>query len=105
MAACSTDVRQKILHASERDTERVQQARADYRELIETLDSAHLKCSDESGVNLEMARLYGRASRGKRVAGAVPQHYGANVTMIAALSLQGVEAVMTIDGATDAEPP
>jgi transposase len=36
------------------------------------------------------------------VVGAVPQHYGANVTMLAALSLQGVEAVMTVDGATDA---
>jgi hypothetical protein len=36
------------------------------------------------------------------VVGAVPQNYGANVTMIAALSLRGVEAV-TIDGATDAE--
>ena len=35
--------------------------------------------------------------------GAVPQNYGANVTMIAALSRHGVDAVMTIDGATDAE--
>ena len=34
--------------------------------------------------------------------GAVPQNYGANVTMLAALSLQGVGAVMTVDGATDA---
>jgi transposase len=37
------------------------------------------------------------------VVGSVPQNYGANVTMIAALSLRGVEAVMTINGATDAE--
>jgi len=62
-----------------------------------------LKFIDESGVNLAMARRYGRAPRGERVVGAVPQNYGANVTMLAALSLQGVEAVMTIDGATDAE--
>jgi transposase len=50
-----------------------------------------------------MTRLYGRAPRGERVIGAVPQNYGANVTMLAALSSQGVEAMMTIDGATDAE--
>jgi transposase len=50
-----------------------------------------------------MTRLYGRAPRGVRVVGSVPQNYGANVTLLAALSLQGVEAVMTIDGATDAE--
>jgi transposase len=36
------------------------------------------------------------------VVGAVPQNYGANVTMLAALSRQGVGAVMTVDGATDA---
>jgi transposase len=62
-----------------------------------------LKFIDESGVNLAMTRLYGRAPRGERVIGAVPQNYGANVTMLAALGSQGVDAVMTIDGATDAE--
>lgn len=31
------------------------------------------------------------------------QSYGANVTMLAALGSSGVETVMTIDGATDAE--
>ena len=49
-----------------------------------------------------MTRQYGRAPRGERVVGAGPQNYGANVTMLAALSLQGVGAVMTVDGATDA---
>src|SRR5262245_29704598 len=50
-----------------------------------------------------MTRRYGRAPRGDRVIGAVPQNDGANVTMLAALGSHGVEAVMTIDGATDAE--
>ena len=50
-----------------------------------------------------MIRRYGRAPKGERVIGAVPQNYGANVTMLAALGSQGVEAVMTSDGATDAE--
>jgi transposase len=93
----------KSLHASERDTERVQQARVDYQERIAPLALERLKFIDESGVNLAMTRRYGRAPRGERVVGAVPQNYGANVTMLAALSWQGVEAVMTIDGATDAE--
>lgn len=30
-----------------------------------------------------------------------PQNYGPNVTMIGALSLQGLDAVMTVEGATD----
>jgi transposase len=50
-----------------------------------------------------MTRLYGRAPRGERIVGTVPQNYGANVTMLAALASHGVEAVMTINGATDAE--
>jgi transposase len=50
-----------------------------------------------------MTRLYGRAPRGERVVGTVPQHDGATVTMLAALGNHGVEAVLTLDGATDAE--
>jgi transposase len=50
-----------------------------------------------------MPRLYGRAPRGERGVGTVPQTSGANVTMPVALGSHGVEAVMTIDGATDAE--
>jgi transposase len=93
----------KSLHASERDTERVQQARAAYQEEIAALDPQRFKFIDESGVNLAMTRRYGRAPQGERVIGTVPQNYGANVTMLAALGSRGVEAVMTIDGATDAE--
>jgi transposase len=62
-----------------------------------------LKFSDGSGVTLAMTRLYGRAPRGERVVGTVPQHDGANVTMLAALGRHGVGAVLTSDGATAAE--
>jgi transposase len=49
-----------------------------------------------------MTRLYGRAPRGERVIGSVPQNYGQNVTMVAALGNHGLQAVMTVEGATDA---
>jgi transposase len=91
------------LHATARDTARVQQAREDYRALLQPLDRRRFKFVDESGVNLAMTRRFGRAPRGERVIGAVPQNYGTNLTMIAALSLHGIEAVMTIEGATEAE--
>jgi len=61
------------------------------------------KFIDESGINLALTRLFGRAPRGHRVVDTVPQHYGPNVTMIGALALQGLDAVMTIEGATDGE--
>jgi transposase len=75
----------------------------DYQALIQPLELRRCKFIDESGVNLAMTRRFGRAPRGERVIGAVPQNYGANLTMMAALSLHGIEAVMTIEGATDAE--
>lgn len=62
-----------------------------------------LKFIDESGVNIAMTRLYGRAPRGERVIGSVPQNYGQNITMLASLSATGVEAVMTVEGATDGD--
>lgn len=58
---------------------------------------------DESGVNLALTRLFGRAPRGERVTDAVPQNYGENVTVLGALSASGIEALMTVNGATDGE--
>jgi transposase len=58
---------------------------------------------DESGVNLAMTRLYGRAPAGERVVGSVPQNYGPNVTMLGALGIEGLQAVLTVDGATDTD--
>ena len=61
------------------------------------------KFVDESGIKLALTRFYGRAPRGERVVGSVPQNYGANVTMIGALGIRGLEALMTVEGATDGE--
>jgi transposase len=60
-------------------------------------------CIAESGIHLAMPRWFGRAPRGERVVDTVPHTYGPTVTRIGALSLQGLEAVMTVDGATDGE--
>jgi DDE superfamily endonuclease len=91
------------MHAAERDIPRVQAERALYRDLSATLDLRRVKFIDESGINLAMTRLYGRAPRGARALGSAPQHYGQNVTILGALSCTGLEAVMTIEGATDAD--
>ena len=50
-----------------------------------------------------MTRLYGRAPKGLRVVGAVPRNYGQQVTLLGAMSLAGVGAVMTVEGAADGE--
>lgn len=50
-----------------------------------------------------MTRLYGRAPKGERVVGTVPQNYGENITLLGALGDEGLQAVMTVEGATDAD--
>lgn len=60
------------------------------------------KFVDESGINLAMTRSYGRAPPGQRVPDAVPKNYGDNVSVLGSLSCTGLEAVMTVNGATDA---
>lgn len=63
---------------------------------------AKLKFVDEAGVNIAMTRRYGRAPRGVRVQDAVPKNFGRNISLIGALSCHGLDAVMTVEGATDA---
>jgi transposase len=56
---------------------------------------------DESAVNTAMTRRYGRAPRGERVHDSAPRNYGAHTSVIGALSLRGMVAAMTVEGAVD----
>jgi len=58
---------------------------------------------DEAGSRIAMTREYARAPRGERVYGSIPRSAGTVTTMIGALDLKGVRAMMTIEGAADAE--
>ena len=58
---------------------------------------------DASGRPLAMTRLCGRAPRGERVVETVPQHSGPPGTRIGALSLQGLDAVRTVEGAPEGD--
>ena len=90
-----------MIHASERDSERVRFKRVDYQLEITAEMVERLKFLDEAGSNLAMTRLYGRAAPGERVVDSAPQNYGENITMLATLSLSGISAPMTVSGAVD----
>lgn len=68
---------------------------------MDLVDPASLVFVDESGTNLAMTPRYGRAPRGERVVGTVPRNHGPNTTLFAALSLEGITAAMTLEGAAD----
>jgi transposase len=74
-----------------------------YRQRLATLDLRRLKFVDEAGVNRAMTRLYGLAPKGERVVGTIPQNYGDNITLLGALDQHGIQAVLTVNGATDAD--
>lgn len=91
------DTKKKTLGASERD----EAARAAYREHITQLDANQLGVVDECGSNIALTPLYARAPKGKRAYGSIPRNRGTNMTLIGALSLQGMTESMILDGAAN----
>jgi hypothetical protein len=66
-------VSKKTLHAAEKNSDRVQKKRVEFRELLRDISEEDLIFIDESGVNLAMVRLYARAIIGLRARGSKPQ--------------------------------
>ena len=50
-----------------------------------------------------MTRRYGRSPKGDRVPETAPRNYGEIVTVIGALTISGLQAVMTVNGGTSAD--
>jgi len=92
--------KKKTLRASEQKEE----DRAAWREQAQTLDAGKLVFIDECGSNIALTRLYARSPKGKRVYGAVPRNRRANMTLLAALSLQGMGEAF-IPGSARRIPP
>lgn len=86
------------MHASQAETDRVQLLRQEYWEAIRDIRAEDLVFIDETGVNLMMVRLYARALKGERATGERPHKQGSNVTLIGAMSLNGMVAALSLDG-------
>lgn len=93
--------KKKTLYATEQDTPGVRQQRDDYRCWLEHVDVRNLVFIDEAGIHLGMVRLFARAFRGERAVDTVPRNRGTNVSLIGALSLDGLIASMTLEGSVD----
>jgi len=68
--------RKKTLHATERDTARIQQLRVQYWQEIGAVNLADLVFVDETGSNLSMTRRYARALKGDRAYSDAPYQRG-----------------------------
>ena len=77
--------------------------RYQFRHWLLSVDPRNLVFVDESGVNLGMARLWARAIRGERAVGHQPRTTGENVSLLGALSLEGLIATMSVKGSVDTD--
>ena len=92
----------KVLRAAEQDHPDVRQKRATYRGRAARVDPGRFVFLDETGLNTAMTRPRGRAPRGVRLVGKIPQGGWQATTLVAGLRPDGVVAPFALTGATDA---
>lgn len=91
------------MHASEQDSEEGRRKRQLWWELIAGIDPQRLVFLDESGVTTEMTRRYGRGPRGERVCEGAPGGHWRTLTLLGAITMEGLLATMTIPEPTDGD--
>jgi transposase len=89
----------KTLRASEQDRADIQAERAAFCERVRQIDAKDLVFLDESGITTAMTRRYARAARGTRARGSTSGGWR-RLTVLGALSSEGMVAAMSIAAAT-----
>ena len=89
------------MRSTQSATERVQTLRGEYWNHVKQIDPDNLVFLDEMGVLLGLTRTHARSSGGCRVYDLKPFYRGAKVTVVGAISLKQVVALMTLNGSMD----
>lgn len=103
ITAIESAAKKKTYKPSEQERPDVVEQRVKFRERAAHWMVSKLKFLDETGSQLNMTPLYGRAIPGERVVEAIPSDYGSNYTLIATLSLEGLQAPWVLEGALNGE--
>ena len=77
--------------------------RYEFRRWLDTIDIKNLVFIDETGINLAMTRHYGRGEGGIRVYDDRPGNKGKNITLIGAMTDEGLIATMTFCGSLNSD--
>ncbi len=77
--------------------------RCEYWEQVKDIDPKNLVFLDETGVLLGLTRTHARFTKGNRAYDLKPFYRNAKVTVIGAISLQNVVAVMTLNVSMDGD--
>jgi transposase len=92
--------KKKSLHASDQDRPGVQTKRHSFRRKVKKIAPKRLIFVDETGVTTAMTPTHAWSPRGERAESTAPGAWE-SVTVITALSLDGVRAPLTFPGSTD----
>jgi transposase len=102
--AGSSSASKKTLFAAEQDRQRVKELRFADRLWSFTIDPGNLVFIDETGIDLAMTRLSGRAPIGERLYDSeAPGGGGKNISLIGGMSIDGLIATISIVGSVDTE--
>ena len=71
--------------------------------VAEKLDAKRLVFVDEMGTNTSLSALYAWAPKGERAHCSVPHNRGANTTLLASISVEGMGPSLAVEGATTRE--
>jgi|GEM_PF-2812028 hypothetical protein len=85
---------------SEQAREHVQEARFEYREQVSEVEPRRLVFLDETGTHVAMTRACAWAPVGQRAHDIVIRNRGRVLTVLGAIALDGVRAMMTVEGGT-----
>ncbi|MEH2161603.1 MAG: transposase [Nostoc sp.] len=77
--------------------------RYEFRRKLVTIDIKNLVFIDETGINLAMTRHYGRGEGGIIVYDDRPGNKGKNITLIGAMTDEGLIATMTFCGSLNSD--
>jgi len=81
----------------------VQAKREQWSGFAKTTEASHLVFPDESGVNVNMVRHYGRGKGGRRVVDHTPLNTPKSTTILSSMRLDGEMASITLQGGTTGE--
>lgn len=91
------------MHATECDSDRVLTLRRLFLEELASEDVTRFIFVDETSTHLPYYRLYGRAPAGIRTNQAVPLHNDPKGTLLAALTPDGLGALLTVKGTVNGD--
>lgn len=93
------DTKKKTCRASEANEEE----RAEFRDLASGLAAEELIFVDETGINVDLGRTYGRSPVGEPIMESRPVNTPQNLSVIGALGARGLLTSLCVEGAVDGE--